>query len=67
MAPARTPTFAPAQAGALLSVVTLLGVGVGALLGWALGSASTGLVIGAVLGLPAGVAAVYQRYHGYFS
>ena len=66
MAP-KPPTFPPAQAGALLGVVTLLLIGVGALVGWALGSARDGLVGGAVLGIPAGVIAVVRRYQRFFA
>jgi F0F1-type ATP synthase assembly protein I len=67
MEPAKSRAFPPAEAGALLTVVTLCGLGVGALVGWAFGAASTGLIVGAVCGLPAGVGAVYRRYHGYFA
>jgi hypothetical protein len=67
MEPAKPPTFPPAQAGALLGVVTLLVLGAGTLIGWALGSAADGLVAGAVVGLPAGVAAVVRRYHAFFA
>lgn len=67
MEPQTPRAFPPAEAGALLTVVTLLVVGLGALVGWALGAAATGLIVGAVVGLPAGVAAVYRRYHGYFA
>lgn len=66
MEPAKPRAFPPAEAGALLTVVTLLGLGAGTLVGWAFGAASAGLIAGAVLGLPAGVAAVYSRYHRYF-
>jgi F0F1-type ATP synthase assembly protein I len=59
--------FPPAEAGALLTVVTLLVVGAGTLVGWAFGALATGLIVGAVVGLPAGVLAVYRRYHGYFA
>ena len=31
----------------------------------AAGSTKTGLVVGAVLGVPAGIVAVYYRYRGY--
>jgi F0F1-type ATP synthase assembly protein I len=51
----------------LLILVTLIGVGAGALIGWAAGSFGAGLIVGAVIGLPAGVFAVYRRYRGYFS
>jgi F0F1-type ATP synthase assembly protein I len=64
---AKPPTFPPAQAGALLGVVTLLGVGAGTLVGWALGSSAYGLIGGAIVGLPAGVLAVVLRYHHFFS
>jgi F0F1-type ATP synthase assembly protein I len=67
MEPSQPRSFPPAEAGALLAGVTAATVGAGALIGWALGAASTGLIVGAVVGLPAGVAAVYRRYHGYFA
>jgi len=67
MEPAKPRSFPPAEAGALLSVVTLAGIGAGTLLGALLGSASKGLIGGAVVGLPAGVLAVVRRYRGYFS
>lgn len=41
--------------------------GAGALLGWAAGDAGYGALAGVVVGLPAGVFAVYRRYRGYFS
>jgi F0F1-type ATP synthase assembly protein I len=59
--------FEPAGAGALLAGTTLAGVGVGALVGWAAGSASLGALGGALIGIPAGVFAVYRRYRGYFT
>ena len=58
--------FQPAGAGALLVSATVLGIGVGALVGWAVGSVGYGVLGGAALGVPAGVAAVYQRYRGAF-
>jgi F0F1-type ATP synthase assembly protein I len=67
MEPVADRSFPPVEAGTLLALVTLLGVGAGALIGWAAGSFSTGLIIGAVIGLPAGVFAVYRRYRSYFS
>ncbi len=67
MEPATPRSFPPAEAGALLAVVTLLVMGLGTLLGWAVGAAKIGLIVGAVLGLPAGVATVYVRYHAYFA
>ena len=59
--------FQPAGAGALLIATTGAGIGLGALVGWALGSISWGAIVGAVIGLPAGVFAVYRRYRGAFS
>jgi hypothetical protein len=57
-------TFEPAGAGALLATATGSGVGVGALVGWAAGNIGYGVMGGAVVGVPAGVFAVYRRYRG---
>jgi hypothetical protein len=46
----------------LLGGVTAAGVGAGALVGWAAGSVGLGILGGAFIGVPAGVAAVYIRY-----
>ena len=67
MEPVASRSFPPVEAGTLLILVTLLGVGAGALVGWAAGDVGIGLIIGAVIGLPAGVYAVYRRYRGYFT
>ena len=67
MEPVASRSFPPVEAGTLLILVTLLGVGAGALVGWAAGSFGIGLIVGAVIGLPAGVYAVYRRYRGYFT
>jgi F0F1-type ATP synthase assembly protein I len=67
MEPAAPRPFPPIEAGALLAVVTGLGLGAGALVGWAAGATGPGLIVGAVVGLPAGVYAVYRRYRRYFS
>jgi F0F1-type ATP synthase assembly protein I len=67
MEPVAPRSFPPIEAGALLSVVTALGIAVGALAGWVSGSLGPGLIVGAVVGLPAGVFAVYRRYRGAFS
>ncbi len=40
---------------------------VGGLIGWAAGSVGIGCLVGAVVGIPAGVFAVYRRYRGAFS
>jgi F0F1-type ATP synthase assembly protein I len=66
MEPSR-PTFQPASAGALLVAGTGIGVGLGALIGWAVGSWGIGALVGAVAGIPAGVFAVYRRYRGFFT
>ncbi len=67
MEPSPRQTFDPAGAGALLVGTTAGGVGLGALLGWAAGSWPLGTLIGAMLGIPAGIFAVYRRYRGAFS
>jgi F0F1-type ATP synthase assembly protein I len=67
MEPVAPRSFPPVEAGTLLAVVTLVGLGAGALIGWAAGHFAPGLIIGAVVGLPAGVVAVYRRYRSYFS
>jgi hypothetical protein len=61
MEPSR-PTFRPAGAGMLLAATTAASVGTGALVGWAAGSVGFGILGGAVVGVPAGIAAVYFRY-----
>jgi F0F1-type ATP synthase assembly protein I len=63
---ARQP-FPPAEAGVLLVTLTLVAIGIGAAIGWAAGSVGIGVLVGAVLGVPAGVFAVYRRYRGAFS
>ena len=67
MEPAPRPAFQPAGAGALLAGTTALGVGIGAAVGWAVGSWGLGALAGAVFGIPAGVFAVYRRYRGFFT
>jgi F0F1-type ATP synthase assembly protein I len=67
MQPASRSSFEPAGAGALLAGTTAAGIGVGALIGWAAGSAGLGALGGAVVGVPAGVFAVYRRYRGFFT
>jgi hypothetical protein len=61
MEPARQ-TFDPAGAGALLVTGTAAGIAGGALIGWASGSLAYGVLIGAVVGVPLGIGAVYHRY-----
>jgi F0F1-type ATP synthase assembly protein I len=67
MQPSRRQSFHPAGAGALLGGTLAAGVGVGALIGWAAGSAGLGALGGAIVGIPAGVVAVYRRYRGFFT
>ena len=43
-----------------------VGVGAGALVGWAAGSVGYGVLVGAAAGVPIGVYAVYRRYRGAF-
>ena len=57
-------TFEPAGAGAVLLGGIGVGVGAGALIGWAAGSVGYGILGGAVAGVPIGVFAVYRRYRG---
>jgi hypothetical protein len=57
-------TFDPAGAGAVLLTATAMCIGVGALIGWAAGSLGIGILGGAVVGVPAGIVAVYRRYRG---
>ena len=65
VAPART-AFDPLGAGALLLAVLVVCVGLGALLGWAAGSVGIGVAIGAVIGVPGSILAVYHTYRGAF-
>ena len=67
MGPAPRPTFEPAGAGALLVGGIGVGIGAGALIGWAAGSLGYGVLVGAALGVPGGILAVYRRYRRYFT
>jgi hypothetical protein len=44
-----------------------VGIGAGALVGWAAGSVGLGILGGALVGVPVGVFAVYRRYRGFFA
>jgi F0F1-type ATP synthase assembly protein I len=62
-----TPDAAPsphslATASGLLLGALAAAMILGALVGWALGSAGIGLLVGALLGIPVGVLVVYQVY-----
>ena len=52
----------PLGAGALLATVLAICVGAGALIGLAAGSVGIGVAVGAVVGVPASIAAVVARY-----
>jgi F0F1-type ATP synthase assembly protein I len=67
MEPVGRQSFPPVEAGTLLISVTLVAAAIGSLIGWAAGSVGLGLLVGAVVGVPAGVFAVYRRYRGYFA
>jgi hypothetical protein len=67
MEPEPRQTLDPAGAGAVLVGTTAGGIGAGALVGWIAGDWAIGALIGAVVGIPAGVFAVYRRYRGVFS
>lgn len=60
-------SFQPAEAGAVLAGTMGVCGGAGALAGWAAGNTGYGALAGVVVGLPAGVFAVYRRFKGYFS
>ena len=45
----------------------MAGIGIGALVGWLAGAWPIGALVGAILGIPAGIFAVYRRYRGVFS
>lgn len=52
--------------GTLIGITAACGL-LGALAGWALGNLGLGLVAGLLVGIPAGVAAVYRRYRHFFT
>lgn len=60
-------SFQPVEAGAVLAGTMGVCGGAGALAGWAAGNTGYGALAGVVVGLPAGVYAVYCRFKGYFS
>jgi hypothetical protein len=66
MEPAGRQSFPPAEAGAVLVTVTLVCLGVGALIGWSAGHLGIGILVGAVIGVPLGVGGVYYRYRDSF-
>jgi hypothetical protein len=56
------PTFSLAGAGSVLIGFTAACIVVGALVGWAVGNIGYGVALGAVVGIPAGVAATVIKY-----
>lgn len=58
--------FDAAGAGGLLLGVLLLCIGIGALIGWAVGSADVGALVGAIFGIGVGTYVVYRRYRDAF-
>jgi len=54
--------FSLAGAGSVLIGATAAVIAVGIAVGWLLGSIAWGFLVGAVLGIPFGVFAVYKRY-----
>lgn len=67
MQAASRSSFQPAEAGAILAGAIGACGGVGALVGWIAGSTGLGVLAGVVVGIPAGVFAVYRRYRGFFT
>ena len=67
MEPKPRQNLDPAGAGAVLAGTTALFIAVGALIGWLAGNFGLGLVAGLIVGIPAGIVAVYRRYRGFFS
>jgi F0F1-type ATP synthase assembly protein I len=60
-------SFQPVEAGTILAGTVGACAGGGALIGWGFGSTGLGVLGGVVVGIPAGVFAVYRRFKGYFS
>ena len=60
--PAARSNFSLAGAGSVLIGTTAAVIVVGALIGWAAGSAAWGFLVGAIVGIPSGVFATYKRY-----
>ena len=62
MEPRPTSNLSLAGAGSVLIGTTAAVIGIGILIGWALGSTDWGFLVGAILGLPVGVFMTYKRY-----
>jgi hypothetical protein len=50
----------------VLLAALVLCIGLGALIGWAVGSVGIGALVGAIIGILAGIVAVYRRYRNAF-
>lgn len=59
---AARPNLSLAGAGSVLIGTTAAVIVIAALIGWVAGSAAWGFLVGAILGIPAGVVATYKRY-----
>ncbi len=59
-------SFDPLSAGGVLLGVLFACVGIGALVGWALGDVGIGIAIGAVVRIPAAIGVVYRTYRSAF-
>ncbi len=55
-------SFSLAGAGSVLIGATLAVIAVAAGIGWLLGNAAYGFLVGAIVGIPVGVFATYKRY-----
>jgi hypothetical protein len=62
MEPPQRRTLDPAAAGAILLGTLGGAIAAGALVGWVAGNVGYGILGGAIVGVPAGVTAVYFRY-----
>jgi hypothetical protein len=56
------PNLNLAGAGSVLIGTTLAVMAVAAAIGWLLGNGAYGFLVGAILGIPAGVFVTYKRY-----
>jgi len=56
------PTISLAGAGSVLIGFTAACIAIGTLIGWAMGNLGYGLAVGAVVGIPVGVAATVIKY-----
>jgi hypothetical protein len=62
MEPSPRPSFSLAGAGMTLIGTTAAVIILAALVGWAFGSFAWGFLVGAILGIPVGVAMTIRRY-----